>query len=170
MHADSDTDMWMARPLASTLLQYAAADIVRIAALYTCFAQRGYLSADEPGLLRLSTKFVTMHRIEGRPDPANVFSRGPYLPLCILPPQVSSRSHLMNLNPNLNPNLNHDCDTDYEADDTKRCVHCMRMIPLEHFPFVHKNLNTTTTRQEACKVCVLIEARMLYAESHKTTS
>ena len=157
MHADSVTDTWMVRPLASTLLQYAAADIVRIAALYTCFAQRGYLTADEPRLLQLSAKFVMMHRKEGRPDPADMFRRGPYLPLCILPSP--------HLNPHPNPNLNHDCDADEEF-DTKRCVRCMRMIPLEHFPFIHKYIYTPT-RLTACKVCVLIEAKMLYAESHK---
>lgn len=148
IHADNDTEAWMMRPLSSILVAYAATDIVRIAALYKCFEGHGYL-VNEEHLYALSTRYVSLHRTEGRPDPVDMFRRGPYLPLCMMP-LAASKGNPRTLN-------------------LKQCTKCTRFMAEEHFPLPRrrKSIGDTSmnvSRGESCKICVLIEAKLQYAK------
>lgn len=82
MHKDAKGQLWMDRPLPSSLLKYAANDIHAIRTLYDHFVYSGWLTDDCHHLIEASTRYLSLH-LEPL-DPGNIFKGGPFLPLDIL--------------------------------------------------------------------------------------
>lgn len=144
----------MQRPLSNELLEYAAADITRIAGLYDHFHERGYLKHMDH-LRQLSSRYVTMHQASGRPDQNNVFLRGPFLPLTIP----------LSLNPRR---------AAPGTERSKECSGCKRTILEQHFPVASKKKSRketlagkTAARLSTCKICTFILVRAEYVEKQQ---
>ncbi|KAL5498053.1 hypothetical protein ACEPAH_2984 [Sanghuangporus vaninii] len=159
LHSDNLSGIWMQRPLSDELLEYAASDIKRIAKLYDHFAECGYLKQREK-LLDLSSLYVSMHHKTGKPDPENIYLRGPFLPLSI------------------SLEINSTCDVHAPA-SSKECSGCGRTISEHHFPYELTTKNkgkkipdgkmdeNVAPRASLCKICTLIVKKMKYAEKIK---
>ncbi|KAL5478239.1 hypothetical protein ACEPAI_2423 [Sanghuangporus weigelae] len=159
LHTDNLSEIWMQRPLSDQLLDYAASDIKRIAKLYDHFVEHGYLKQREQ-LLDLSSCYVSMHYKTGKPDPENIYLRGPFLPLSV------------------SLEINSTDDVRAPA-SSKECSGCGRTIPERHFPYelTTKNKGKKTPsgkmdenvapRASLCKICTLIVKKMRCAEKLK---
>ncbi|KAH8112410.1 ribonuclease H-like domain-containing protein [Phellopilus nigrolimitatus] len=161
---DNLSDVWMVRPLTDALLEYAASDITRIAALYDHFRARGYLEQTQR-LRAQSMLYVTMHHTAGKPEQENIFLRGPYLPLCVLQPvslDDGNKASWM-------------CIRRAESDEQGiLCMACKRTMLDVHFPLrsaavlngAYVGNKKGKARTQICKICTLILAKKQYATDH----
>jgi exonuclease 3'-5' domain-containing protein 1 len=88
IHETNQSRIWMERPLATTLLSYAAKDIHLIRLIYARFERRGYLSAKDE-LLAQSQRYVSMHD-NVKPLQQDRYRSSPVLPLDVLEAPVGT--------------------------------------------------------------------------------
>ncbi|KAH8112377.1 hypothetical protein DFH11DRAFT_1744979 [Phellopilus nigrolimitatus] len=158
------TSGWMVRPLTDALLEYAASDIIRIAALYDHFRARGYLEQTQR-LRAQSMLYVTMHHTAGKPEQENIFLRGPYLPLCVLQPVSLDDGDKAPWR----------CIRRADSDEQGiQCMACKRTMLDVHFPLrsaavlngAYVGNKNGKARTQICKICTLILAKKQYATDH----
>lgn len=147
MHRNGNSDFWMKRPLKPVLLEYAADDIKRIAALYRRFLALDYLHLSRLSeALELSNRYDSECRLYGRPDiqqDSYRFRHHPYLPLDALGKPIS-------------------------LEIASQCTGCQRILANTHFPYnaTHSEVQGgkyvgpgSESRSSLCKICTLIVAK-----------
>ena len=84
IHQQNLSDLWMRRPLAKDLLNYAAKDIHLIRLIYVHFRRRGYLESITQ-LHEQSQRYVSMHDdLDAKPLQQDRYRNSAVLPLDIL--------------------------------------------------------------------------------------
>lgn len=174
MHSEGHADEWLKRPLPKFLLDYAAADIVRIAALFDCFEKKRYLPA---GMLPAFEVYSGRYYASSAPSTleenieGNVYKRSGILPLNVLPVGFGYASIVRYCPPPLGA----------QRGDLP-CNMCSSRLPRHCFPFVfltpedrdqHVKLGryvgppTGRAHSTSCKVCTVHLERERFAAQEK---
>lgn len=168
MHADGHAEEWFSRPLPPFLIDYAAADVVRIAALYDYFEKNGYLDTAVIEVLQSCSDIYHHTSPELTPEEmvdGNVFKRSGILPMNVFPPGFDVRSPS-------DPLSVSQCLT---------CDKCSLHLPPACFPFslalsernrcVAKGrfvgIDEEFERSGSCKVCTLHLERQLHQKGSR---
>lgn len=88
MHAEGRTGDWLLRPLPTFLLDYAAGDIARIAALYDDFVEKLYLTTGNIASMQIYSDIYFRTSLPLTPEECaegNVYKRSNILPLGVVP-------------------------------------------------------------------------------------
>jgi exonuclease 3'-5' domain-containing protein 1 len=133
MHQNSGSALWMARPLSAQMLTYAGNDVRAITTLYEHFSASGWLRPTvTANLPACSARYLSIHDARGPVDPADVYRKGPFLPLDVLTEPTG---------------------------DARQCSGCLRALSLRHFE-VPPGSGRSRPLQIYCRACAAMKLKL----------